>query len=751
MRLTAITVAAVSRILLRRNFFSINENESPLCSLFRHGRLDDHHDWEGYSVVDDHAGTCIAIPNDNIEMVLVTAPEVWTDLQSDADLMRVADRALRVFVTVARGSSPNKSWHSFKTGSLLSVFANPNREDQHRRICYDLSLQRERVVGLYAVKPLEAVERLAESPPSVEFSEAVEHLSRSLLERFRAVSTVVREGQREGVITDYYTSTEYRATVADNIALGATYGDWLERLDAAQRQFVELPIEGPIRLHGVAGSGKTLALLSKALYECREGAREQELVILVHSATMRDALVAALDVLDPGNEVRNYAASTLSVTTLFEWCLEFLGSELQPGQLLDQDATESRTFQLEILRASVESSFRNEWRAHRSHCSVGLRKLIEEERDTPWLLTLLQHEVSCVLKGNRIQPFRLQAYLDLARPSHALPVETEGDRRFVFAVYRKYEDELKEFGVFDVDDVLVEVLSRLESPLWSRQRQAKGYDAIFIDEAHLLNDNERSLVRFLLRDAFALPRIVMVMDLLQTIGDRGIREDSQGRLLTPTTSVDGARQELSGAHRSCREILDLAQAVVTCGSELYDHPPRVISTVLRECGERPSYYLCNGLEEQAQRAFSIGKSWGRSMGWPKHEIALICATDEAMSAILKYARRSNKPIRVVDRRADAEAAAEASQFSSHVVTTPEFSAGLQFKGVVLVDVSEGRVPDAGSTVAGARSAMLRRAVSEVYLALTRAREKVAITIDRASGASELLKPAIDSGILVDGT
>ena len=747
MKYVAISVGATSNLLLHRHFFSEGDSSRPLVELLTSGEITQPRSWAGYAIHKDSELTCLALPSESVENSLLMSPVAWADVGATDDLLRIADRSFRVFVTIARGSSPNRSWHKYSNGSLLSTFANPNKEAEHRRICFELAKKSATgVVALYAIKPLDVVEDLQNNPPSEEFTADLERLAPRLHELF-GLAKVVERPAAGGVIEDHYTGTEYQKTVAENIALNRSYADWRGNLSQAQADFLAAPVEGPIRLHGAAGTGKTLSLLLKVLHECERCEDERKFVLFAHSSTMADALSTALEVFDPGRAIRSVSSATVEVRTLFDWCFKFLGNAIKPGQLLDQDAAESREFQREILANSLEEVFAEQWKGHRPRCSLGFRTMVEKERDTPWFLTLLQHEVACVLKGNRIQPFRLQAYLDLARPPQALPVETEADRRFVFATYQRYEDQLKEFGVFDVDDILVEVLGRLESPLWSRQRQANGYDAVFVDEAHMLNDNERSLVRFLLRDAFALPRIVMVLDLLQTVGDRGVREDSRGRLVTPTTTSEGTRSELSEVHRSSKEILDLVQAIVACGSELYDYQLSV-GQQAEASGEKPTLQSCATLAVQAETAFAIAKHWSKQQKWRKHEIALICTTETAMEAVLAYAEENNKPVRVVDRRGDQEAFADASHYSRHVVVTPEFSAGLQFKGVILIDVSEGRVPDSGSAVPGARSAMMRRAVSEIYLALTRAQKRVAILVDETTGPSELLVPAIEAGLVV---
>ena len=744
----AITVGATSKLLLHRSSFSEGETGRPLAELLTTGKIAEFADWTGYAIHAKNGLTCIALPNEGNEKVLLMSADAWSHVGTREDMLRIADRAFRTFVTIAHGSSPNKSWHRYTAGSLLSVFANPNRETEHRRVCFELAKKNEfGVVALYAIRPLELTEDLASYPPSEIFNADLSRLAPGLRQCFGLATPVASHGSG-GVIEDHFTGAEYEKTVAENIALNRTYATWREKLNDEQSAFVSSSIQGPIRLHGPAGTGKTLCLLLKVLAECTTATQEHRIVLFAHSQTMADALATALDVLDPGTQIRSGSPASVEVRTLFDWCLNFLGDELKPGQLLDRDATESREFQREILLASLERTAVEQWAAHRQNCSPDFRAMIENERNASWFLTLLQHELACVLKGNRIQPFNLQMYLDLNRPNRALPIHSEGDRRFVFATYKMYEEELKEFGVFDVDDIVVEVLGRLESPLWSRQRQGSGYDTAFIDEAHLLNDNERSLMRFLLKDAFGVPRIVMGLDLLQTVGDRGVREDSHGRLVTQTTEYDTERSELNEVHRSSKEILDLAQAVVTCGSELYEYSLSVGQRMGGAVGEIPMLYSCNSLEAQAESAFAIAKRWSKKKKWSKHEIALICATDDVMNAVLERANTENKPVRVIDRRGDQEAYADAKRFSCYVVVTPEFSAGLQFRGVVLLDVSQGRVPDYRSSVAGARSAMMRRSVSEIYLALTRARERVAVLIDETAGPSELLKPAIEASYLI---
>ena len=251
----AISVDAASRILLQRSLFDTGARGAGIIDLLKRGEVTKEY-WQGFKVACTDL-TCVAIPRDRVESVLLAPIAEFANVGTDDDLLRIADRTLRVFVTVARGSSPNKSWHAFKTGSLLSIFANPNRESERRRICFDLSQKQEHgIISLYAIRPLDMVEPLEDNPPSPNFVADLERLVPRVAMYFRAAE-LIPSVRAASIIEDHYTSTEYRKAVAENIALNKSYPDWEESLDAKQVDFVHAQVTGPKRLHGAAGTGKT--------------------------------------------------------------------------------------------------------------------------------------------------------------------------------------------------------------------------------------------------------------------------------------------------------------------------------------------------------------------------------------------------------------------------------------------------------------------------------------------------------------
>ena len=63
------------------------------------------------------------------------------------------------------------------------------------------------------------------------------------------------------------------------------------------------------------------------------------------------------------------------------------------------------------------------------------------------------------------------------------------------------DEDLQRTGRFDMDDVVLTTVSRLDTPIWKRRRVREGYDAIFIDETDLFNMNELSVFTIVRRRA----------------------------------------------------------------------------------------------------------------------------------------------------------------------------------------------------------------------------------------------------------
>lgn len=78
----------------------------------------------------------------------------------------------------------------------------------------------------------------------------------------------------------------------------------------------------------------------------------------------------------------------------------------------------------------------------------------------------------------------------------------------------------------------------------------------------------------------------------------------------------------------------------------------------------------------------------------------------------------------------------------------DFVGGLEFQAVIIVGVDGGRVPpNSGNDNFSSKSFLSYVSHNRLYVAISRARYRVEMLGDRARGASRLIAPAIQSGLV----
>ena len=92
--------------------------------------------------------------------------------------------------------------------------------------------------------------------------------------------------------------------------------------------------------------------------------------------------------------------------------------------------------------------------------------------------------------------------------------------------------------------------------------------------------------------------------------------------------------------------------------------------------------------------------------------------------------------------------AHVSQNSKVVFSTPENINGLEFNGVILLGVDEGRGP-AKSSNDISENFLRYRALNQLYLSCSRARFQVRILGNRSKGVSSCLNYSLKNGTLVE--
>ncbi len=534
------------------------------------------------------------------------------------------------------------------------------------------------------------------------------------------------------------------------------YEDWLPLLTNQQRNFVEAPIAGPYRIEGAAGTGKTLALMLKAvaaLRHAKELDQEYRAVFVTHSDATKRNILEVMSVIDGNNFAsveRNLGLRSLKICTLSELCAEQLRQSISETEFIDRDAMESKGLQLLYISEALSDSLTSDFSTHERFLSPALSALMKAE-DSWKVAEMLQHEISVVIKGRASE--MLDRYKKIPSLKYGLPIVTDADKAYIFTIFRRYQGKLGDFGQFDTDDVVLTTIGQLDTPIWRRRRTREGYDAIFIDETHLFNINELHLFHYFTKDAGPY-NIIYSVDRAQAVGDRGW---TTADITESLSADDGPESEakVKTIFRSSVDIVNLAFSIVSSGATLFtnfDNPVNVAASAFTDNEERltspPRYLSVINEDELVQAAFSRAEQLCKEMGCRRSDVLIVTLDEALLERMEAFAVERNKPHLILKKRGDALAVEGARQSSQFVLAHADYVGGLEFFAVVLVGIDAGRVPPStGQDSESSKNYLSYAAHNRLYVAVTRARYRVEILGEKARGPSKIVQPAIQSGLM----
>lgn len=296
-------------------------------------------------------------------------------------------------------------------------------------------------------------------------------------------------------------------------ALAAPLADWMTWLHPDQARTVRRAWNGPARVSGPAGTGKTVVGLHRTAYLA--ASRPGRLLFVTYVKTLPEVLRTYYARLSPGT------AERVEFTGLHRWAVDLLRSRgvehgLDPAQA-------DRLFALAWQRAGKDSALR------------GFHLSQRYWRD----------EVAWVLKGRGLTDFA--SYSGLERVGRRMPLRRE-HRAAVWALHQEYDALLREHAVHDFDDVLSLALAEVR-----REPLDPPYAAVVVDEVQDL-----TCVGVRLLHAVAGDR----PDALLLIGDGRQAVYPGGFTMAEAGVAVGGRSVLLRAnYRNAAEILRAAEEV----------------------------------------------------------------------------------------------------------------------------------------------------------------------------------------------
>jgi hypothetical protein len=451
--------------------------------------------------------------------------------------------------------------------------------------------------------------------------------------------------------------------------LEAPIEDWMAFLDPAQAKLVRRNFNGPARIRGAAGTGKTVVGLHRAAYLAR--ATGGRVLFTTYIRTLPAVLESLLERLAPNMVGR----------------VDFVNVHAFASRLLKERGV---AFRIDTLEA--QRPFSDAWNAISASSPLRAARFTRRY----W-----EDEIAYVIKGRGLTHF--DDYADLARVGrkHALPVDV---RQAVWDLYEAYTTNLRQRGVCDFEDTVLLARDAV------RELPLDRYDAVIVDEAQDLSCAMVSLLHALVGDR--PDGLTLIGDGQQTIYPGGYTLGEVG------ISLAGRGVVLDVNHRNTAEILEFAKQMVADDQfvdiEGVDGAGDAVSEVSRS-GEEPGVHHFANREDHDSALLARVEQVLRLVGTGCGDVGILTATNP----------QADKVRALLDSAAVPSVSLKnyAGKSSDQIrVGTIKRAKGLEFKQVLLPHVPAKLIADAPETESVAARERRELDRRELYVGMTRARD-----------------------------
>lgn len=523
--------------------------------------------------------------------------------------------------------------------------------------------------------------------------------------------------------------------------------DWyLSRLTIPQRRFVDHPLTTSIRLVGPAGTGKTRALVIKCISEAKSDEKKRFL-FLTHAVSTAEDVEDMIGSMEPENReaLLSGVAPRIMVTTLYGISDDVMQYGLSKLETLTIDGHEGKSFQADVLNEAIEEYKSGNWIVYMKKCSEPFQKYMAsdvESGERKFFLWELMNEFACVLdaEGVKSSALKKEQYLAEKRKNWMMELSGKEERNVVLDLYDVFRRKLREMKVIGSDQMITDFLNHLDTFKWEATRESYGFDAIFVDELHLFNRQERMVFRHLLKMADGTPSVMMAYDAKQSPRDTFLQlpsMESQNLDLWKDAKLGVVEKiELVEVFRYTPEITKVLGHIDENypGQNLDDDWPKYSGISQISSGPTPIAFNLESTNAINSVVFKRAKARQKELG-KSGKVAILCVSNQKFLKYLKYSA-FQKDYMAITSRDDASSIPKASR--QFVFSMPEYVAGLQFDTVYIIDANKNEVPEGAYAAASAR-----KFISQLYLGASRA-ERVLEFFSCAEdgGLSQMLSIAI---------
>ena len=488
---------------------------------------------------------------------------------------------------------------------------------------------------------------------------------------------------------------------------GLTFSQWQLFLHPQQRALVDRRTNGPMRVSGGAGTGKTVVTVHRAAALAERDAEAGEVRILLTTYTRNLA-----------DDLRRQVAQ-LAPTLPFA---ERLG---EPGLLVSGLDRIARA----VLQRAGDSIAQT---AERVIGRPRTRVLtLPDSKNNPWYEALalmgnelpeglrsadfLESEYELIVLPQRITTLR--QYLRVRRPGRGVALARD-KRAAVWRAIESYRDRSAALDVVSFSEQLALAAAWLDAE--AARGASRPFRHVLVDEAQDLTPAHLQLLRALVDNG--PDDLFLAEDSHQRIYGRKITLSHYG------IHVRGRSRRLTRNYRTTRQNLDIAFGILDPGAyEDMEGRAEEHRYVSPRSGPEPLLIHASDHDQEIKEAGALLDLWleedrdAGEEGAPE-TIAVLVRDRYQRDAVVTGLAQQGIEVRPVDR--------EAVGRGRPVVMTMHRAKGLEFRKVLLFDVSEDSIPrslrDQRYSEADRTDALLRER-SLLYVAATRARDQLAIS------------------------
>lgn len=685
----------------------------------------------------------------------LTTCDIYSEKDRPADLLTILQKSFRTAIRIWSTQPFSVSERVNGTKSILFPFTYPDK----RRLVIERSNDVKRFSTRGIAFPLLAYKYNAEEPPQSE-----EIVGRKILqnagEAYREIYFATQQEFIKAPDSQAIVGSEEHAVNSVAMGSASVEGDVFkylkpetqyDLLTASQRKIVDsAAIAVPMRIEGAAGTGKTASLVLRAyrlLCKKKETNESFRIIFISHSESTNTNCREMFECYPESNAFLSASGlQNIRFSTLLEFCSDF--AKIPPTEIIEANADDAKGYQLMMIDDVVQKAEDNgRVRTYRSLLSEELSSLFDKER-TPRavLVNMLQHEFSIQIKGRTSCLF--EEYLELDSIPNGLPCKNKSDKQFVFSLFTEYQNNLKQEGTYDIDDVTLEALARLNAPVWRRKRATEGFDYIIVDEMHLFNINEQSVFHYLTKSYQQkdVP-ICFALDYSQAIGDRGnFRLDYAEKAFGGTTE----KQQLKTVFRNSPQISEFCSSIAASGTLMFQsnfhNPYNEIQSSFTVSEEqkciKPQLFMYENDDDMLASLNAHLNDMMKALQCKKNEVAIISFDSHytTVNWAEEFSQKTGKKLQVLDRCGTIKK-------DAFVLASPYDVNGLEFSGVIILAVDDGRVPQTAGVSDVSKHYLMYSAHNLLYLAASRAKYRLLLLGSKVNGTSPCLNYAIEGNYL----